>query len=114
VTVLNAPEDEKNSDTVLDMLHLTASTLKKGPQVMDESVNNFFDIDHFMDRCLKFKRCRLSCYYTRKCVTTRTKKQKNKKLPLSSLGFQSHFSYALYIIWALWQLSARNNKDIPI
>jgi len=86
LTVLNAPEDE-NSDTVLDMPHLTASALKKGPQVMDDSVNNFFDIDHFMDRCLKFKKCRLSCYHTRNCVTTCIKKQNNKKLPLSSLGF---------------------------
>jgi len=101
VTVLNAPEDEENSDTVLDMPHLTASTLKKGPQVMDDSVNNFFDIDHFMDRCLQFKRCRLSCYHTRNCVTTFIKKQNNQKLPLSSLGFQAHLFYALYIIWSL-------------
>ena len=73
MTVLNAPEDEENFDTVLDMPHLTASTLKKGPQVMDNLVNNFFHIDHFMDSCLKFKRCRLSCYHTRKCVMTCTK-----------------------------------------
>jgi len=65
---------------------------------MDDLVNHFFDIDHFFDRCLKFKRCRLSCYYTKEVCNDMHKKAKNKKLSLLSLDFQSHLSHALYII----------------
>jgi hypothetical protein len=34
---------------------LTTSALKKGLQMVDDLVDHFFEIDHFMDRCLKFK-----------------------------------------------------------
>jgi hypothetical protein len=53
--MLSEPEDEENSDTVLDRPLLTASTLKKGLQVMDYLVSNLSEVAHFVDRCLKFK-----------------------------------------------------------
>lgn len=34
---------------------LTITALKKGLQVADDLVNHFFEVDRFMERCLKFK-----------------------------------------------------------
>jgi hypothetical protein len=49
------PKDDDDSDNVVERPHLIASTLKKGLQMVDDLVDNFFEVNLFMDMCLKFK-----------------------------------------------------------
>jgi len=53
--VLCEPKDDEDSDNVVERPQLTASTLKKGLQMVDDLVDNFFEVNLFMDMCLKFK-----------------------------------------------------------
>jgi len=52
--MFNEPEDEKASE-VVKRPHLTTSALKKDLQMADGLVDHFFEVDHFLDRCLKWK-----------------------------------------------------------
>lgn len=53
--MLCEPKDDEDSDYVVERPQLTASTLKKGLQMVDDLVDNFFEVNLFMDICLKFK-----------------------------------------------------------
>ena len=53
--MLCEPKDDEDSDNVVERPQLTAATLKKGLQMVDDLVDNFFEVNLFMDMCLKFK-----------------------------------------------------------
>jgi hypothetical protein len=53
--VVFEPKDDDDSDNVVERPHLTSSTLKKGHQMVNDLVDNFFEVNLFMDMCLKFK-----------------------------------------------------------
>ena len=55
LTALSEPEDEEYSDAVVQRPQLTTSVMKKGLQLADKLVDHLFDIDNFMDRCLRYK-----------------------------------------------------------
>jgi len=48
-------KDDEDSDYVVERPQLTACTLKKGLQMVDDLVDTFFEVNLFMDTCLKFK-----------------------------------------------------------
>jgi hypothetical protein len=52
---LSQLDDEENSDTFVVRPQLTISTLKRGLWMEDDLVTNFFGVNHFMNRSLKFK-----------------------------------------------------------
>jgi hypothetical protein len=54
LTVISKSEDEEDSDNVLNRNQLT-TVLKKKIQMTDDLLDNFFEVNHVMDRCLKFK-----------------------------------------------------------
>lgn len=54
LTAHREPEGE-SSDTVVDRPQLTTSALKKGLQVVDDLVHNFFEVNHLIGRCLKLQ-----------------------------------------------------------
>jgi hypothetical protein len=47
------PEDEVYD--IVEGLHLTIITVKKGLQMTDDVVGHCFDVDHYMDVCQKLK-----------------------------------------------------------
>jgi hypothetical protein len=53
--VLCEPKNDEHSDNVVERPQLTASTLKKGLQFVDDLVDNFFEVNFFMDMFLKLK-----------------------------------------------------------
>jgi hypothetical protein len=55
LTALSEPEDEEYSDAVVQRPQLTTSVMKKGLQLADNLVDHLFDIDNFMDRCVRYK-----------------------------------------------------------
>jgi len=58
--MFNEPENEEASE-VVKRSHLTTSALKKDLQMADSLVDHFFEVDHFLDRCLKWKHGVASC-----------------------------------------------------
>jgi hypothetical protein len=53
--VPSEPEDGKGCVAVVERPRLTATALGKGLQMVDDLVDNFFEVADFMDRYLKFK-----------------------------------------------------------
>jgi hypothetical protein len=53
--VLCEPKNDEDSNNVVERPQLNANTLKKGLQMVDDLVDNFFEVNLFMDMCLKFK-----------------------------------------------------------
>uniref|UniRef100_UPI0035902DA6 tigger transposable element-derived protein 1-like n=1 Tax=Myxine glutinosa TaxID=7769 RepID=UPI0035902DA6 len=49
-------EDDRDSEGIVERPQLTISTVKKGLQMADDLVDHLFEVDHFMERCLKLKR----------------------------------------------------------
>ena len=62
MTAFSEPDDDDDDDdnliilTILERSQLTTSVTKKCFQVLDDSVHCFFDVDHFLGRCLSFTR----------------------------------------------------------
>jgi len=53
--VLGEPYDEGNSNAVVERTQLTVIALKKVLQMVCDLVDNFLEVNNFMDRCLIFK-----------------------------------------------------------
>jgi hypothetical protein len=53
--VFSEPEDEKDSDAVLETRPSTTSAIKKTPQMADDLVDHLFEIDHFMTGATPFE-----------------------------------------------------------
>jgi hypothetical protein len=53
--MLGEPHDAGNSNTVVERPPLTAIALQKGLQMVCDLVDNFFEVNNFMDRCPTFK-----------------------------------------------------------
>ena len=53
--MLSVPDNKVVSDTVVERSLLTAIVLLKGVQMVNDLVDHFLEVDHLMDRCLKFK-----------------------------------------------------------
>lgn len=47
--------DDQDSDAVVKRPQLSSSALKKGLQMADDLVSNVFEVNHFINRCLKIK-----------------------------------------------------------
>lgn len=84
LTMFNELEDEEASELV-KRPHLTISALKKDLQMADGLVDHFFEVDNFLDRCLKWKLGVASC----KEVYEDTQRQSNQRSPLFSLSLLS-------------------------
>jgi hypothetical protein len=82
--MFNEPDDEEASE-VVKRLYLTASALKKDLQMAVGLVDHFFEVDQFLDRCLKWKRGVVSC----KEVYEDTQRPSNERSPLFSLSLLS-------------------------
>jgi hypothetical protein len=76
----------KDSDTIVKRTQLTTSPLKEGLKMADYSVNHFFGVDHFMDRCLKFSTTQRLHGNIERFTKTRTRSQSNWTSPLFSLS----------------------------
>jgi hypothetical protein len=55
LTSLNEIDDQEDSDAVGKRPQLPSSALKKGLQMADDLVCHVFEINHFINRCLKIK-----------------------------------------------------------
>jgi hypothetical protein len=53
LTLLSEPDED--SDIAVERPHPTTITLKKGLEMTDDIVSHCFEVDHFMDSCLKLK-----------------------------------------------------------
>jgi NifB/MoaA-like Fe-S oxidoreductase len=55
MTSLTERDDQEDSDAVVKRPHLPSSALKKGLQMADDLVSHIFEVNHFINRCLKIK-----------------------------------------------------------
>jgi hypothetical protein len=88
--MLGEPYDVGNSNTVVERPQLTAIDLQKGLQMVCDLVDNFFEVNNFMDRCLIFKHIMEAAMATFKKVYEDMQKwQSNQISTLSSTSLQS-------------------------
>jgi len=105
-------KDDEDSDNVVERPQLTASTQKKGLQVVDDLVDNFFEVNLFMDMSLKFKHSMESVMtpYKEVCNYMQKKAEQVMFISLSSL-LSPLLPCTTYITITLTVL-ARSNTNI--
>jgi len=55
LTAVSGPENKEDPETVVERFHLTSSASKRGSQTADDLADHLLELDHFIERYLKFK-----------------------------------------------------------
>lgn len=55
LTSLTERDDQEDSDAVVNRPQLPSNVQKKGLQMADDLVSHAFEVNHFINRCLKIK-----------------------------------------------------------
>lgn len=90
LTLFNEPEEGEDSKVIAKRLNLTTSVLEKGLQISVHLVDHFFEVDHFLNKYLKFKCERGAVAASCREVYEDTQiKANNQRSPIFSLSLLS-------------------------
>ena len=99
LTAVSEPENKEDPEAAVERFQLATSALKRGSQTAGDLADHLSEMDHFIERYLKFKQgVEAIMVHTGRRIRTCRRKQTYKKSHLSSMCILSPFHRALCVV----------------